>query len=165
VLRQVCLHQTGDGTLDGIPHLLEQLADMAGMIDLRELLRDDLGDQRGSPDAGAETCRNGAVVYDFGQDRTLPGAQAGRAAATVAFRQTFHPVLVPVLDPERHRAAMHAQGVGDDASGLSFQAHEDALNPQHHLGHPVLDGLGEQFFELLVDLEITPGKYRFHIRQ
>jgi hypothetical protein len=56
------LHQTGDGTLDGISHLLKKFADMTGMIGLGKLLRDDLRDQRGGPDPGIEPGGDRAAV-------------------------------------------------------------------------------------------------------
>src|ERR1700681_2596012 len=138
---------------------------MAGMIGLAELLLDDLSNQRGSPYPGVEACRDGAVVYYIGQDRTLTRTQACGAATPMTFRQTLNAVPVPVLYPERNSAAMHPQGLSDDARSLSFQAQEDALNPQHHLWNPILYGLIEQFFEFSGDLEITVSKYRFHICQ
>ena len=135
---------------------------MTGMIGLGKLLGDDLRDQRGGPDPGIEPGDDRAAVYYVGQACLLAATQACGAATAVAFGQTLRSMVVPVLNPERNRAAMNAQGLGDGAGSLSFQAQEQALNPKHHLGNAVLFGLSQQFFEFSGDLEITTGKYGFH---
>ena len=111
---------------------------MAGVIAFGKILLDDLSNQRRSPYPGVETCCNGTTINYVRQNCTLLRVQASGAAAAVTFGQALNPMLVPILNPERNRAAMNPQGLGDRPRRLSFHAQENALDPQHHLGNSVL---------------------------
>ena len=133
------------------------------MIAHIEFVPNDLADRGRSPDAGVQTVSDGAAIPNVRELLALAFRQAGGPSAAVAFPQAFLAIAVPVLDPERHGAAMHFELVGNVAGSVSVQTHEHALHAQEQAWGFFPRGFPANLQKLGNRLAISSGKYRAHI--
>src|SRR3974377_114105 len=71
--------------------------------------------------------------------------------------------MVPVIDPERNRAAMHLQVVGDFSRGLPFQTHQNTLDAEHDSRLLVFLGLATKFQQLGNSVPVSLSECCAHI--
>jgi hypothetical protein len=133
------------------------------MIALREFLRNDLANQGRGPDAGVQAVSDRAAIQNVTELLALSLGEASGSAAAVTFPEPFLGISVPVVNPQRYRAAMHAQVSGDLTGPVTVQAQEDALDAQEQVrGFFPLRFAAN--LEQLGDRPAIPfGKYRAHI--
>lgn len=106
------------------------MPDMAGMITDVKFLLNDLGDERRSPDPGAQPVSDGAAVQDIGQLFPLVGAQLGGSPAALALQESFLAMPDPGPDPGVNPGSVDLEALGDLAGDLPLDAEDDGLETQ-----------------------------------
>lgn len=150
-------------SLPRITQLSQQLPHVPGMIGLIEFVLNDLTDQWRGPDAGFQTISHRTAVQNITELLALSLTEAGRPAAALALPKPFLAAGVPVLDPERHRAAMNLELVGNVAGRVPIQAHENSLHAKHQARKFFPPGFPANLQKFFNCLAISFGKYRGHI--